>query len=147
MGTLPGQVASATSFKHSQKALEFDEVLSDEARARVSLQRHGSEVQHTVTLALQQLIQLLFQKNLTHTHTQIKTHLFLNLKHNIADLMICTCVQISGNAHLTDTQLIRVGLDRTEFLEHGNAVFPVCRWSILQAEQGFIPASTCDSSI
>lgn len=68
MGMLPGQVASATSFKHSQKALEFDEVLSDEARARVSLQRHGSEVQHTVTLALQQLIQLLFQKNLTHTH-------------------------------------------------------------------------------
>lgn len=145
MGTLPGQVASATSFKHSQKALEFDEVLSDEARARVSLQRHGSEVQHTVTLALQQLIQFLFQKNLTHTHT--KTHLFLNLKHDIADLMICTCVQISENAHLTDTQLIRVGLHWAEFLEHGNAVFSVCRWSILQAEQGFIPASTCDSSV
>lgn len=145
MATLPGQVASATSFKHSQKALEFDEVLSDEARARVSLQRHGSEVQHTVTLALQQLIQLLFQKNLK--NTQIKTHLFLNLKHDIADLIICTCVHISENAHFTDTQLIRVGLDRAEFLEHGNAVFSVCRWSILQAEQGFIPASTCDGSI
>lgn len=80
-------------------------------------------------------------------HAQIKTHLFLNLKHDIADLMICTCVQISENAHLTDTQLIRVGLHWAESLEHGNAVFSVFRWSILQAEQGFIPASTCDSSI
>lgn len=66
--TLPRHVASAASFKQDHTPPELDKVLSDKTHAGVSLQRHGSDVQHTVTFPLQQLIQLLFQENLTGTN-------------------------------------------------------------------------------
>lgn len=69
--TLPGQVASAASLKQGHTMLKFDEALSDKIGANVLLQSHGGYVQDTVPLPLQQVIQLLFQENLTH----IRQHL------------------------------------------------------------------------
>lgn len=67
MNTLPAEVAFAASLKQGHTPLEFDKALTDETHAGVSLQRCGGEVQHTVALPLQQLVQLLFKKNLTDT--------------------------------------------------------------------------------
>lgn len=63
---LPGHVASAASFQQDHAAPEFVKVISDEEHASGSLQRNGSDVHQTVSFPLQQLIQLLFQEDLTH---------------------------------------------------------------------------------
>lgn len=64
---LPGQVASAAGFKAGYTSPEFEKVLSNKTHAGISLQRHGSYVQNTITLPFQQLIQLLFKENLIYT--------------------------------------------------------------------------------
>lgn len=70
--TLPGRVASASGLQHHDAPPELDEVLAHEAGARVSLERHGGDVQQTVTLPLQQLVQLLLQEDLTHASNKCK---------------------------------------------------------------------------
>lgn len=89
--TLPGQVASAASFKQGHTPPELPKVLSDETHAGVSLQRHGSHVQHTVTLPFQQLVQLLFQENLTQTHKSKLNGIYFLCKIHLTLFCTCTC--------------------------------------------------------
>lgn len=72
---LPGQVASAAGLKQSHAVLKLDEALSDKEGANVLLQSYGGYVQHAVALPLQQVIQLLFQENLTQKCSYPTTHL------------------------------------------------------------------------
>lgn len=62
---LPYNVAFAVSFQGDDPPAELDKVLPDEKHAAVSLQRHGGDVQQAVALPLQQLVEFLFQEDLT----------------------------------------------------------------------------------
>ena len=77
MNTLPGQVPFAASFEQDHAAPEFRKILPYKICAGVSLQCHGSYVQHTVTFPLQQLIQLFFQENLTNAQMSLNSIAFI----------------------------------------------------------------------
>lgn len=65
MNNVPHNVAFAASFEGDDPSAELDKVLPDEKHAGVSLQRHGGNVQQAVALSLQQLVEFLFQEDLT----------------------------------------------------------------------------------
>lgn len=131
MSDAPHDEALAVSFQGDDPPAELDKVLPDEKHAGVSLQRHGGDVQQAVALPLQQLVELLFQEDLTGDHLfwcSFLTHRGLVVWSLGPDW-----------SHLADPQLVRAALDRSELVKHGDAVLSVGRWRIFHAEQGFIP--------
>lgn len=76
-------------------------------------------------------------RNIYRSQTQILINLSL-----IQTFVVSVVSVLFFSAHLRDPQLIRACLHWSQFVEHRDAVFTVCRRQLPQAEQGFIPL-TC----